>query len=300
MRLITWNTAGRKRKAEYQVRALASREPDIVALQEVRLSTLKIFRKLLPEIGLKYFLDSFSHLQPHVRAIGPRQYAVVIATSWPIREIDFKRIHMPWPEKLLAVTVAHSQTRFQIFTTHIPPGSSNGWIKIETLESLYQAVIRKSRFPKILCGDFNTPQAETSDGISISWAYRRRDRDYVLKKRLGKRWDNGEINILRGLEKIDMPDVYRMLHGYRKRDYSWFVNRSRKPTGRRFDHCFASSQLQPISAKYIHNWRKERLSDHSALEIIFDLSGSISRNPAPAIHVKVPSKVKVPGRDCDF
>ena len=35
--------------------------------------------------------------------------------------------------------------------------------------------------------------------------------------------------------------------------------------GWRLDHIIASPGLEPVGADYVHEWRTERLSDHSAL-----------------------------------
>jgi exonuclease III len=73
MRVITWNVARRSSRLAEQAAALASREPDVVALQEVTKSTLPLWRGLLERIGL-----------PHVRASRASAHVVrqwVIACS---------------------------------------------------------------------------------------------------------------------------------------------------------------------------------------------------------------------------
>ena len=35
--------------------------------------------------------------------------------------------------------------------------------------------------------------------------------------------------------------------------------------GYRLDHIIASPELEPVEADYVHEWRTERLSDHSAM-----------------------------------
>ena len=47
---------------------------------------------------------------------------------------------------------------FIIHTTHIPPGSSNGWIKVAMLEAVSTVVGEPAPTPRVLCGDFNVPQ----------------------------------------------------------------------------------------------------------------------------------------------
>ena len=41
--------------------------------------------------------------------------------------------------------------------------------------------------------------------------------------------------------------------------------------GRRFDHEFCSSELKVLACEYLHHLREDGLSDHSALELDFDI-----------------------------
>jgi endonuclease/exonuclease/phosphatase family metal-dependent hydrolase len=59
-----------------------------------------------------------------------------------------------------------------VHTTHIPPGSSNKAKKIEMLEAVMAVVSELSAAPCLLCGNFNLPQAETSQGRIVTWAER--------------------------------------------------------------------------------------------------------------------------------
>jgi exonuclease III len=58
MRLLSWNVAGRKGKLSKQAAAIDRREPDLVALQEVRRETLPTWRGLLEAAGLPWIVDS--------------------------------------------------------------------------------------------------------------------------------------------------------------------------------------------------------------------------------------------------
>jgi exonuclease III len=50
MRVISWNVQGRVKALPEQLRALAERQPDVVALQEVRESTIELLRDGFQEI----------------------------------------------------------------------------------------------------------------------------------------------------------------------------------------------------------------------------------------------------------
>jgi exonuclease III len=160
----------------------------------------------------------------------------------------------------------------ECYTTHIPPGASNGWIKIETLEGIYNRLAIPNTKLRVLCGDFNTPKEETQDGQVVTWAERRRKNgEIVLVPNRGKRWDAAERNVLLCLKEFDLSDVYRSLYGYKVQDYSWYTNNKGVRIGRRFDHVFASQALNPVSCRYLGSFREESLSDHSPIEVEFRL-----------------------------
>jgi hypothetical protein len=85
----------------------------------------------------------------------------------------------------------------------------------------------------------------------------------------GARWDAAERNVLEGLAKFDLADVYRSLHGYAVHDFSWYLKRKGTTVGRRFDHVFAAACLRPVCCEYLHSFREAALSDHSLLEVVF-------------------------------
>jgi exonuclease III len=68
-----------------------------------------------------------------------------------------------------------------------------------------------------------------------------------------------------------LVDAYRTLHGYGREDFSWFAKRRLLRVGRRFDHVFCSPDLRIFRCEYLHDVREEGLSDHSALQVDFDL-----------------------------
>src|SRR5205814_807995 len=60
--LLSWNVAGRVALFRNQAAAVSRREPDLVALQEVRPSTLDRWRDALAEAGLGFTVDSSAFL----------------------------------------------------------------------------------------------------------------------------------------------------------------------------------------------------------------------------------------------
>lgn len=173
-------------------------------------------------------------------------------------------LHVPWPEKVVSVLVRAGDLDLELHAVHVPPGSSNGWVKVETLEGICGGLARASARPRVLCGDFNTPQCELASGRVVTWAeeatadgVRRASR---IEGGSGERWDAAERAVLTGLAGHDLPDVFRLLHGYGVEGFSWVLTRKGRQVKRRFDHVFASRSLRPQECSYLHAWREERCS----------------------------------------
>jgi exonuclease III len=189
------------------------------------------------------------------------------------------RFDVPWPERILSVNLETPWGLLEMHTTHIPPDVTNDWIKIEMLEGLYARLAHPSAIPRVLCGDFNTPQLERSTGEVVTWGQRLNSKGLAmirqhLRRGESARWDQGERQVLLGLAAYDLHDVYRRLHGYTMQAYSWYPyrkdpHRQAQMMGRRFDHGFASASLYPVSCSYLQMFRESGLSDHAALEVVF-------------------------------
>ena len=280
LRLLSWNVQGHVKGVRDQIVAIQSRRPDLVALQEVTTTTVRRFQEDLPEMGLTAVIDSFTvaDVDP-VLLRGPRRYGLVVASRWPLTLVS--RFAVPWPERVLSVDVMTRWGVMELHTTHIPPGVSNGWIKIKMLEGLFVGLACRSATPRVLCGDFNTPQEETSAGEIVTWAFRKKSSGrWVLAQSRGVRWDAGERNVLRALGDFDLADVYRSRHGYGRSESSWYWRRGNVRIGRRFDHVFAARGLNAVRCEYLHEFRERGLSDHAAIEVDFRPSrGALRARP---------------------
>lgn len=277
MRLITWNTAARSRKLGAQARFLEERVPDVIALQEVSPRTFAVWQTTLPGIGLPFVRSS---LPDRLAGTRKRHLGVLIASRFPLGECVGPVAQCPWEEKSLSLIVESPFGPIALHAVHVPPGSSNGWVKVETLEAISGALARHHHTPTILAGDFNTPQCELADGTVITWAQRvNKEGRPVLRKTIrggsGQRWDSAERDVLVGLREFGLRDVFRALHGYEVQAASWVLNRKGMSVGRRFDHVFASPELLARRCEYLHGARTSRLSDHAALEVDFgpEISG---------------------------
>lgn len=277
MRVISWNINARVRSVADQVEFLHHRKPDVIALQEVIANNATLFRESFREIGFRFVHDSFEQFQNPLSLKGPRRYGVMVASRYPARLNRRNGIRVPWKEKLISISIDGPEISFDLHNAYVPPGSTNGWTKAETLEGIYEGLSRKTRRPRILCGDFNTPQEEFPTGEIVTWAqWVRANGEVVMRKRFrngdGERWDAAERNIMTGLGKHDLPDVYRMLHGWEARGFSWYpIRKKAEVPGRRFDHVFASRLLKAARCRYLGDARLNGLSDHSPIEVDFSI-----------------------------
>ena len=120
------------------------------------------------------------------------------------------QIKVPWKQCSFSVVVESPLGRIQVHAIRIPPGCTNGNIKIETLNAIHNHLRYKIVIPCILCGDFNTPQEEKEDGRIIPWGT--------------EDWAEGELNILEGLAKFGLMEVYRYCHGFTNtKEFSWYA-----------------------------------------------------------------------------
>lgn len=254
MKLISWNVAGRSALLEAQADALARQDPDLVCLQEVRATTLPRWRDALMAAGLDVFEDSSAF-------IGERRFFNLAASRWALRQLP--PIGAPQPERVLSVLVETPHGPLELHNVHVPPAQSAGLLKVETCEAIHFALARPTERHRILCGDFNAPRMETAEGEVITFAAHHPDSL--------ARWDAAERSILTGLAEWDLVDVFRALHGYERQDASWVFNtRNRRKSAHRLDHILASKRLGPVWCDYHHGWRESGLSDHSAIEGVFE------------------------------
>jgi endonuclease/exonuclease/phosphatase family metal-dependent hydrolase len=281
--LLSWNVAARKGRLGDQVTAIRDRGPDILALQEV---TPELAGSWETELANLTDLRCAEKTLTGVEEKGAR--GVLLASRWPLERLAVSTDGLPFPEKMLGVVVHEAPGGpLEVYTTHVPRGVSNGWDKIRHLEALHRCLSGSEGNRRVLCGDFNAPRDEWSDGTVITWAQDpatgelNRRPGWRLRRRDGDpswdpgRWDAGERNVLEGLAQCDLTDVFRILGRFPPADKSWYWRGFGRAVGRPFDHVFASKDLLPRDAGYLHGWRDRKLSDHSAVLARFQPRGSV-------------------------
>jgi exodeoxyribonuclease III len=251
--LLSWNVAGRVGdRQEAQIAALAERPFDVLCLQEVTPTNRARWVAALEARGLQVAVSAWP-----VHPRGSRRFAVLIAARAPLR--DAASLELPWPERHLRATTAIGGADVEVHTLHAPLSSKEGQVKVQTLEAVFAAVSAPDGRPRVLAGDLNTPRYESREGEIATFA---RDRKGRLRPELGERHDRAELLLIDELVRRGWRDAFRALHGYARRDRSWAM---RTGFGYRLDHVLVSPGLEPVECDYVHDWRTERLSDHSAI-----------------------------------
>jgi exonuclease III len=262
LRVITWNVARRSARLAEQAAALASRDPDVVALQEITLRTLPLWRVVLERLGLPHVRASLDTADPS-RVLGSRRRTgVLLGSRAALREAS-TTLPVPWPETTVAAVAASALGPVEIHCLHVP-NAANGRVKPQTLQAVRAGLDVAPPVARVVCGDLNIPRRELDSGEVVSFA---RDSRGRLRPERGSEWDEAELAVVPGLRELGYRDAYRSLHGYGSREPSWTWRRiSGHDGGWRLDHLFASAELKPRACAYHHTWRDEGLSDHSALE----------------------------------
>ncbi len=262
MRILSWNVARRVSALSEQAAALAQREPDVLALQEVTDRTAPLWRAACRVIGLTHVRVSLDDADRRREPAPSRRTGVLLASRSPLGEARAV-LEPPWPETTIGAATAADSHPVEVHCVHVP-NAANGWVKVRTLEAVRAGLEAAPAGPRVLCGDLNTPRRESPAGEVLSFA---RDSRGRLREERGAEWDRAELGVVPGLRDLGYADAFRSVHGYASPEPSWTWRRiAGHGGGWRLDHLFASAELRPTACVYHHGWRDEGLSDHSALE----------------------------------
>jgi len=265
MRLLSWNVAGRTKVVQQQIDAVCGRDPDVVALQEVRPSAWPAWADGLRRRGFAHL--AFSH--DLARAVG-REPAlttgVAIASRVPLVTSP-PRAELPYPDSLLSVRAAFAAGPVDFHVAHLPPGSSkqHGERKLQTFDVIYDTLAIDTDVLRVLCGDFNSPKEEESNGT------------VHCHSKVGDDWYMREWMVMAGLAYFGLADVFRDCNGWDVEAWS-----HAKPEygdwKRRFDHIFAAEGLGQRGCRYHTDWIGMGLSDHAPIEADFDHDAAPGRS----------------------
>ncbi len=283
VKLISWNTRATADPSDIarRLRALERFSPDVVALQEIQVDAGDEYEGALKDQGYAHVVQRAGTKRRHGLLVASRKWELTRLSLRPfvVPESDrgYSRPSRPadWrvTPRMLSVTVERPKRAFELHVAHVPPGSSADWVKIDNIRALHARLLKKAAIPRVLCGDFNEPAAEAADGSTLPWGSTGHQRGkYAPEARDAK--VAAVRALFEDLAAVGMLDAYRLLNGYAdcsaqdrpNAAWSWAASNG---TRRRYDHVFASAELEPKSAKYLHQLRDRGLSDHAGLMVEF-------------------------------
>ena len=258
MKLLSWNVNGRVGAAcERQIERVVAEAPDVLALQEITLASYPAWWRGL--IGAGYSVISTIDLVrlPYPEPPIVRKYFNALASRDRMAALpglsfsDPEHARLSFPEKYIAARIRAADIELEVHNAHLPPGSSRGEIKVHAFRAIRARIDEPTDMPRVLCGDFNTPQTEDESGVA-TWASAHRE--------LRAEWEVAERGIL---EHPTLRDVYREVH---PRGAPYPASHFTRGTSRRYDHVFASPELSTLRCRYFTEWLADGLSDHAAIE----------------------------------
>ena len=230
MRISTWNIrgGGGKRLNDIAHRLLAE-SADFCMLTEYRTKPGALLRDQLLGHHLAETLAPLNQNGLLAYSKRPIFLAQTPRRSTPRSAHRWLAVHLPEPDIL-------------VLGVHIP-NQSERWNKDEFWKHVGAFARRHKNARTIILGDFNT-------GLDADTENER----FLHSPQFQALLDLGWI------------DCYRAVHGDR-REYSWYSPNGNN--GYRLDHCFLSASLgsKLVGAKFDHDVRTARLSDHSLLTV---------------------------------
>ena len=275
MYFLSWNVdqLGASKRIKTVVNAIASTEPDVVTLQEVRSNRAEDVAEALRGCGLVHVWHSHKPPPCNDRRVE-KGYHCAIASRWPWTDPpggDAWRCSAPFPEVLGRITVKAPAGNVDVFTAHIPHGSGHGWKKIETFETLALALRSGGDSARVLTGDFNEPRRFLRSGQFLTFAETEVTSDGAVGPPRGKLrgqpradWSAGVRSVLADTSRHGLRDAFRDRHGFEVEAPVTYRD-SKRGGARCFDHTFVSRHFEVVGSGYHHEWRRPGMSDHSAM-----------------------------------
>jgi len=255
LKIATWNVNSLKVRLPHVLEWLASAEPDVLVLQEIK------------QVTEAFAADTFAEAGYHATASGQKTYNGVAIISLGISTdhvTDFPGFDDP-QRRILAATI----DGVRVINLYVPNGSSVGSEKYEYklgwLEALRGFLAEELRTHEklVVLGDFNIAPDDRDVYDPVKWG------DDILcspleRKALGELVDLGLVDVFR---QFDQPES----------TFSWWDYRAagfRRNAGLRIDLILASKALADVcEASYVdrepRTW--ERPSDHTPVIAEFSL-----------------------------
>lgn len=237
MKLISWNVNGLRaiwRKGFPDL--LAQMEPDILCLQEIKITEEQALEQILPIAG-------YAHALSPAEKKGYSGVATLVRDStnpkWHYRAngIAEKRFDQ---EGRFAITDHGSFLLYNIYFPSGTTGTERQDFKYEFLETLFEHLNnlpKRDRERLVICGDYNICHRPI-DIHHPREAERRELSGFLPDERA---W-------MDRFAKLGFVDTYRHMHGDKAGQYSWWTYRAGargKNLGWRIDYFFVSKKLVP-------------------------------------------------------
>lgn len=314
--VASWNVQGESKTSSEDIReqveflfSALDEVPDIINFQAVACRNkgndpwyrgVDVLRSRLAEHGLGHLVHSCdwaaelanSTIQPHHKIKASHERANVTASRFPLSrkrlEIDgeisarskHRQFTTNFPERILVSEVQSKQqlgTRIENWNVGVIAGSSWGEEKIKILETVYSHLSGNSNQPRLLAGDFNTPNDERNDedtGSNYITYGGRQEADEENKGDLRKpswiaeRWHDAELKVLEGCDD-QLHDAFRQKHGHQLKDSNGhyqdgMYSHKAGGTKKRLDHIFSDAQRFTVeSCRYLS--LQDAPSDHAPI-----------------------------------
>ncbi|MFT5448723.1 MAG: exodeoxyribonuclease-3 [Gammaproteobacteria bacterium] len=254
MKIATWNVNSLKVRLEHVLDWLASEQPDVLALQETKLT------------DENFPVDEFEAAGYHVRFTGQKTYngVALISRSRP-KDIVMDIDGLDDPDRRI-VSATFGDTR--VLNLYVVNGQEVGsdkyahklhWLSKVT-EHVEREIAAHPRF--VVVGDFNIAQDDRDVWDAVEW------RDKIL-------CSPPEREALQRLLSLGLTDAFRQ-HDERDKQFSWWDYRGggfQRGFGLRIDLILASDALRDVCSRcWIDDAprRLDRPSDHTPVVAEFD------------------------------
>ena len=129
---------------------------------------------------------------------------------------------------MLSATVAAPYGPVEVHAVHVPAGTMARREKVLTFRGLYDGLSAPSGAMRVMCGDFNSPQAEHRDGTVEPWG--KTEGGVTHAEQMA-----AELSVLTGLTEHGMRDAFRAVHPHARGQRTVVSPKSRPDAVRRYD-----------------------------------------------------------------
>jgi len=203
-----------------------------------QLIVLSEFRNNSAGASIRHKLLLAGYRHQYVSNSKPSENSAAVFSKIKGSSFSLPIVDSKYHENMVGVSFA----AFDIIGVYLPHKK-----KHQLFDSILQQTSKEVCKPRIICGDFNTGFNFIDQAGDSFW--------YTDK--------------MKALGDASYVDAFRLIHADKK-EFSWF---SHQGNGYRYDHTYIHSDISPLVSNcyYLHEWREEKLSDHSPM--ILELKG---------------------------